>query len=250
MTETNRGRVRIEPSPKRVRTYVEGRLVADTTTPLLVWESPYYPTYYLPVADLHAKLEPSGSTRHSPSRGEGLQYDVIVDGVTKSAAALRYPDSPIPELRDRVRLDWDLMDEWFEEDEPIYVHPRNPYTRVDVLTSSRHVRVAIGGQTVAESHAPHILYETGLPPRYYLPMTDVRMDLLTASPTRTSCPYKGTAEYFTIHIGDAEYPDLVWLYRTPLPESQKVAGLVCFYNEKVDLFIDGELQDRPKTPFN
>ncbi|RDI66160.1 DUF427 domain-containing protein [Nocardia pseudobrasiliensis] len=250
MTETNRGRVRIEPSPKRVRTYVEGHLVADSTTPLLVWESPYYPTYYLPVADLHAKLEPSGSTRHSPSRGEGVQYDVLVDGVTKSAAALRYPDSPIPELRDLVRLDWNLMDEWFEEDEPVYVHPRNPYTRVDVLTSSRHVRVAIAGQTVAESHAPHILFETGLPPRYYLPMTDVRMDLLTPSPTRTSCPYKGTAEYFTIRIGDADYPDLVWLYRTPLPESQKVAGLVCFYNEKVDLFIDGVLQDRPKSPFS
>ncbi len=250
MTETNRGRVRIEPSPKRVRTYVEGHLVADSTAPLLVWESPYYPTYYLPVADLHAKLEPSGSTRHSPSRGEGVQYDVLVDGVTKPAAALRYPDSPIPELRDLVRLDWDLMDEWFEEDEPIYVHPRNPYTRVDVLTSSRHVRVAIAGQTVAESHAPHILFETGLPPRYYLPMTDVRMDLLTPSPTRTSCPYKGTAEYFTIRIGDADYPDLVWLYRTPLPESQKVAGLVCFYNEKVDLFIDGVLQDRPKSPFS
>ncbi|MCM6772874.1 DUF427 domain-containing protein [Nocardia sp. CDC159] len=250
MTETNRGRVRVEPSPKRVRTYVEGHLVADTTTPMLVWESPHYPTYYVPVADLHAKLEPSGSTRHSPSRGEGVQYDVVVDGVTKSAAALRYPDSPIPELRDLVRLDWDQMDEWFEEDEPIYVHPRNPYTRVDVLTSSRHVRVAVTGHTVAESHAPHILFETGLPPRYYLPMTDVRMDLLTPSPTRTSCPYKGTAEYFNIRLGDAVYPDLVWLYRTPLPESQKIAGLVCFYNEKVDLYVDGELQARPRSPFN
>ncbi|MBF6332714.1 DUF427 domain-containing protein [Nocardia transvalensis] len=249
MTETNRGRVRTEPSPKRVRTYVEGRLVADTTAPLLVWENPHYPTYYVPVADLRVKLEPSGSTRHSPSRGEGVQYDVVVDGITRSGAALRYPDSPIPELREHVRLDWDLMDEWFEEDEPIYVHPRDPYTRVDVLVSSRHVRVAIGGQTVAESRAPHILYETGLPPRYYLPMTDVRMDLLTPSQTRTRCPYKGTAEYFNVRIGDAEYPDLVWLYRTPLPESQKVAGLVCFYNEKVDLSIDGEPQQRPKTPF-
>ncbi|MBB5913265.1 uncharacterized protein (DUF427 family) [Nocardia transvalensis] len=249
MTETPRGRVRTERSPKRVRAYADGRLVIDTVTPTLVWESPYYPTYYLPVTDLRAKLEPTGSTRHSPSRGEGVEYDVVLDDVTRSAAALRYPDSPIPELQDLVRLEWGLMDEWFEEDEPVYVHPRNPYTRVDILVSSRHVRVAIGGQTVADSHAPHILFETGLPPRYYVPLTDVRTELLTPSATRTSCPYKGTAEYFNVRIGDAEYPDLVWLYRTPLPESQKVAGLACFYDEKVDVFLDGELQERPKTPF-
>jgi uncharacterized protein (DUF427 family) len=249
MTETNRGRVRIEPSHRRVRTYVAGRLVADTVRPTLVWEGPYYPLYYLPATDLRAKLEPTGSTHHSPSRGEGVEYDVIVDGITKPGAALRYPSSPIEELRELVRLEWNAMDEWFEEDEPVYVHPRNPYTRVDVLVSSRHVRVDIAGQTVADSHCPHILFETGLPPRYYLPLTDVRMDLLTPSQTITHCPYKGSASYFNIRVGDTEYPDLVWIYRTPLPESQKVAGLACFYNEKVDLYIDGEPQERPKSPF-
>ncbi len=223
--------------------------MVDTVTPTLVWEHPYYPAYYLPLADLRAELETTGSIRHSPSRGEGVEYHVVIDGITKSAAAVRYPNSPIPELRELVRLDWELMDEWFEEDEPVYVHPRDPYKRVDILASSRHVRIDVGGQTVAESRAPHILFETGLPPRYYLPMLDLRTELLTPSPTRTRCPYKGTAEYFNVRIDGTEYSDLVWTYRAPVPESQKIAGLACFYDEKVDVYVDGELQERPKTPF-
>ncbi|AFT98505.1 DUF427 domain-containing protein [Nocardia brasiliensis] len=250
MGDTQRGRVKIETSQKRVRVFLGGRVVADTAHPVLVWESPHYPTYYLPVADLHAKLEPTGSTRHSPSRGDAAEYDVVVDGTTAPAAALRYHDSPLPELNELVRLEWNKMDEWFEEDEPVYVHPRDPYTRVDVLGSSRHVRVEIDGVTVADSHSPRILFETGLPARYYLPMTDVRMDLLHPSDTHTSCPYKGTADYWTVRVGEQDYQDYVWGYRTPLPESQKVAGLVCFYNEKVDIYLDGELQERPRSPFS
>ncbi|WP_227998212.1 DUF427 domain-containing protein [Nocardia australiensis] len=249
MGDDNRGRVKVEASQKRVRVYLGGQLVADSLRPVLVWESPHYPTYYLPAADLRAKLEPNGNSKHSPSRGEATEYDVVVDGVTAAGAALRYLDSPLTELNDLVRLDWNSMGEWFEEDEPVYVHPRNPYSRVDILTSSRHVRVEIDGVTVADSHAPRILFETGLPARYYLPLPDVRMDLLEPSDTHTSCPYKGTAAYWTVRIGDKEYPDVVWGYRTPLPESQKVAGLACFYNEKVDIYLDGELQERPKSPF-
>ncbi|MFG1796961.1 DUF427 domain-containing protein [Nocardia sp. NPDC049149] len=250
MGEVQRGRVKIEAGHKRVRVYLGGQLVADTTRPVLVWESPHYPTYYLPVADLHAKLEPTGNSRRSPSRGDALEYDVVIDGATAAGAALCYHDSPLTELNDLVRLDWNKMDEWFEEDEPVYVHPRDPYTRVDILGSSRHVRVEIDGVTVADSHSPHILFETGLPARYYLPMTDVRMDLLRPTDTHTSCPYKGTADYWTIRVGDKDYQDYVWGYRTPLPESQKVAGLVCFYNEKVDIYLDGELLERPHSPFS
>lgn len=250
MTEPKRGRVTIEPSRKRVRIFLGGRLVADTTSPMLVWEKPYYPTYYLPVADLHAKLEATGATSHSPSRGDATVYDVVADGITAPGAALRYLDSPLPELRELVRIEWNAMDEWFEEDEPVYVHPRDPYSRVDILASSRHVRVEVDGVTVADSRSPRILFETGLPARYYLPLTDVRMDLLTPSDTTTACPYKGTAGYWNVRIGDVEHKDLVWGYRTPVPESQKVAGLACFYNEKVDIYVDGELQDRPRTPFS
>jgi uncharacterized protein (DUF427 family) len=250
MSEQQRGRVRVERSAKRVRTYLAGHLVADTTAAALVWESPHYPTYYLPSGDVRAKLTPTGTTERSPSRGEATLYDVEIDGRTADAAALRYHESPIEELRDLVRIDWQAMDEWLEEDEPVYVHPRDPYTRVDVLASSRHVRVELDGVTVAESRHPVILFETGLPARYYLPMSDVRLDLLAPTETHTSCPYKGTASYWSVDTGKGVHTDVVWGYRTPLPESQKVAGLLCFYNEKVDLFVDGVRQDRPRTPFS
>jgi uncharacterized protein (DUF427 family) len=250
MHENARGAVRVEPGAKRVRAYLAGRLVADTTRPFLVWEAPYYPTYYLPLADVAADLVPTGKTEHSPSRGEAEIFDVRVDGATAEGAARRYPGSPLESLRDLVRVDWDAMGEWLEEDEPVYTHARDPYTRVDILASSRHVRVEVDGITVADSARPHVLFETGLPPRYYLPLSDIKTDLLRLSDTRTHCPYKGTAGYWSVDTGHGQHHDLAWIYRTPLPESQKIAGLACFYNEKVDLYLDGELQQRPRTPFS
>ncbi|MEU8897780.1 DUF427 domain-containing protein [Nocardia sp. NPDC048505] len=244
------GPVRVETSPKRVRVYLGGHLIADTLRAALVWEHPHYPTYYLPAVDLRAKLEASGQVSHSPALGTGTGYDVVVNGITAENAALRYHESPVPGVNELVRLEWNAMDSWFEEDEPVYVHPRDPYSRVDILASTRHVRVEIDGVTVADSHAPRMLFETGLPTRYYLPLTDLRMDLLEVSPTRTSCPYKGNAEYWTVRVGDNEYVDYVWIYRTPVPESQKIQGLACFYNEKVDIYLDGELQERPHSPFS
>jgi uncharacterized protein (DUF427 family) len=250
MTEKARGSVRVEPGRKRVRAYLNGELVADTRRPFLVWELPYYPTYYLPAADVRAELLPAGETRHSPSRGDGEVLHVKVATATAAGAALRYPGSPLEPLRDLVRLDWNAMSEWLEEDEPVYTHPRDPYSRVDILASSRHVRVEVDGVTVAESRQPRILFETGLPPRYYIPLTDVRMDLLRPSATVTHCPYKGTASYWSVDAGRGVHADLVWMYRIPLPESQKVAGLACFFDEKVDVYLDGERQDRPVTPFS
>jgi uncharacterized protein (DUF427 family) len=245
-----RGRVRVEVSHKRVRAFLAGELVADSRATRLVWEKPYYPTYYFPRADVRADLVATGVSERSPSRGDGERLDVKVARATAPAAALRYPDSPIEELRDLVRLDWVAMDEWFEEDEPVIVHPRDPYTRVDVLNSSQHVRIEVDGVTVAESRQPRILFETNLPPRYYLPITDVKLDLLVPSDTQTQCPYKGTATYWDLTVGEKTYRDFVWSYRSPLPESQKIIGLACFYNEKVDLYLDGELQERPRTHFS
>jgi uncharacterized protein (DUF427 family) len=242
-----RGTVRVEQGAKRVRAYLAGQLVADTTHPFMVWEVPYYPAYYLPMEDVAAKLVPTGKTEHSPSRGNAELYDVQVDGATAAGAARRYPDSPFERLHDLVRFDWAAMDEWLEEDEPVYTHPRDPYTRVDILASSRRIRIEVDGVTVAESVRPHILFETGLPPRYYLPLSDIRMDLLRPSSTQSHCPYKGTASYWSLDTGQATHNDVVWIYRTPLPESQKIAGLACFYNEKVDIYLDGELTQRPRT---
>lgn len=121
---------------------------------------------------------------------------------------------------------------------------------MDILASSRQVRVEVGGVTVADSTSPRILFETGLPARYYLPLTDVRLDLLRPSDTATHCPYKGTASYWSLQLGNVSYDDLVWTYRAPLPESQKIAGLAAFLDEKVDVYLDGELQERPQTHFS
>ena len=250
MQENSRGSVRVEHGAKRVRAYFAGRLVADTRHPVLVWEIPFYPAYYIPIADVVAELVSTGKTEHSPSRGDAEIFDVRVAGAAAESAAKRYQHSPLEALRDLVRLDWAAMDEWLEEDEPVYTHPRDPYKRVDILASSRHVRVEMDGVTVAESARPHILFETGLPPRYYLPLTDVRTELLRPSDTQTHCPYKGTAAYWSVDTGQGEHTDIVWIYRTPLPESQKIAGLACFYDEKADVYLDGELQRRPRTPFS
>lgn len=211
----------MEDGAKRVRAYLGGAPVADTTRPRLVWEVPYYPTYWLPEVDVRAERLPPGSFR----RGEG-------------------------ELAGYLRLEWDAMDVWFEEDEEVVVHPRDPYTRVDILASSRHVEVALGGLTVADSRQPRLLFETGLPVRFYVPLPDVRLEYLRPSATVTRCPYKGTATYWSVEAGGQLYPDVVWTYRSPLAESQKIAGLACFLNERVDLTVDGVALARPQTKFS
>ena len=246
-----RGSVRTECGAKRIRAYLGGELVADTTRPLLVWERPYYPTYYFPAEDVRADLlQPGDEVAHSTSRGDGRTFTVRAGGREAPQAAVRYEESPLDELRDAIRLDWDAMDAWFEEDEQVFTHPRDPYTRVDILPSSRHVRVEVDGVTIAESTKPTLLFETGLPARFYLPKTHVRMDLLSATDSVTHCPYKGQAEWWSVRAGDEVHADLAWSYRTPLPESQKIAGLVAFYDEKVDIYVDGVRQARPRTQFS
>jgi uncharacterized protein (DUF427 family) len=245
------GRVRLEQGHKRVRAYLGGELVADTTQPRLVWEVPYYPTYYFPVRDVRTSLLVASPTRtHSASRGDAEHFTIRAGGKQAEDAALRYVDSPIEQLRQLIRLDWNAMDGWYEEDEEVYTHPRDPYTRVDILATSRHILVEVDGAVLAESTHAHALFETGLPPRWYVPKVDVRMDLLVPTGTVTHCPYKGMAEYWSARVGDRLVPDLAWSYRTTLPESQKIAGLIAFLNERVDLVIDGELRQRPVTKFS
>jgi uncharacterized protein (DUF427 family) len=244
MTESTRGRVRVEPGAKRVRAYLRGHLVADTVHPLLVWEVPYYPTYYIPAADVRAELVPTGDVSHSPSRGDAEHVTVRVEGAEAHDAAVRYPDSPIEALRDHVHFDWAAMDAWFEEDEQVFTHVRSPYARIDILPTSRHVRVTLGDTVMADSTHAHALFETGLPPRWYVPRVDVRMDLLVPSDTVTHCPYKGQAEHLSAHVGDADVKDVGWTYPSPLPESARIAGLVAFYDDRVEVTVDGERQGR------
>jgi uncharacterized protein (DUF427 family) len=226
-----------------------GEVVVDSTTPLLVWEVPYYPTYYFPEDDVRTELfVETGETRRSPSRGEATQY--VVKAGSGEGTAYAYHDPKISELAGHYALLWKTMDHWFEEDEEVYVHARDPHTRLDILPSGRRVRVEIGGVTVADTTNGSFLYETGLPTRFYMPKTDVRMDLLSPTDLSTACPYKGTARYWSVSVDGETHDNIVWGYDSPLPESQKITGLVAFYNEKVDTFIDEERQERPKTKFS
>jgi uncharacterized protein (DUF427 family) len=250
MTE-QRGSVRTEPSHKRVRILFGGEVIVDTTDALYVWEWPHYPQYYLPLDDVvDGVLEPSSTTEHSPSRGTATHFTVRAGERSAPDAAWTYADSPLEALQGRVRFDWNAMDAWFEEDEEIIVHPRSPHSRIQILPSSRHVTVAVDGVVVADSQHPTFLYETGLPRRTYFSKLDVRMDLLTPTDTTTMCPYKGTADYWSITTPAGIRSDLVWGYPAPLRESAQVAGLVCFFDEKVDVTVDGVPQPRPKTPFS
>jgi len=245
MADNARGRVKVERGQKRVRVYLQNRLVADTLRPLMVWEGPHYPTYYLPAADVRADLKPTGESEHSPSRGDAQVHDVLIDDLTAAGKARTVPESPLEDLRDVVRFDFDAFD-WFEEDEPIYTHPRDPYTRIDVIASSRHFRAELDGVVLADSPSSMIAFETGLVPRYYVPMTTLNQEVLRPSETVTHCPYKGAATYWSVQIGDQLHEDLIWGYRTPFPEVQKITGMAAVYNEKVDIYLDGELQERPR----
>ncbi|WUH89439.1 DUF427 domain-containing protein [Streptomyces sp. NBC_00433] len=240
--------VRVEPSGRHVRTYLGGQAVADSTRALMVWESPHYPVYYFPAADVREDLlESDGSTRHSPRRGDGRKHTVRVGDTVAPGAAMYYAeDALVEEIRGFYRFEFSAMDSWFEEDEEIFVHVRDPYTRIEILPSSRHVRIEVDGVTIAESTSARMLFETGVPIRYYLPKTHVRFDLLEPSDTATGCPYKGTAQYWSVRVGDTLHQDVVWSYRTPTAESQKIAGLVAFY--KVDIYVDGEIQPEKPRP--
>ncbi|MDH3607595.1 MAG: DUF427 domain-containing protein [Acidimicrobiia bacterium] len=252
MTMTaSRGRVKIEDGQKRIRVFLNGECVADTAAVKLVWEKPYYPVYYFPEADVKMDLlTASGEEKKSPSRGLATLFNVKVAGKEAANAAYTYPDPKIEDLAGLVAFDWAAMDVWFEEDEEVFVHARDPYTRVDAIPSSRHIEVKINGVTVADSTKPTLLFETGLPTRYYLPLTDVRMDLLRDSDTTTQCPYKGEANYYSVDLDGELHEDIVWYYKYPVEESSRIAGMVSFYNEKLDIFVDGEPEGRPKTVFS
>jgi uncharacterized protein (DUF427 family) len=243
--------IRVEPSSKWIRGVLAGEIVVNTRRAVLLWLKQGVPAYYFPKEDIHMALLSKGEgSIQCPYRGAAVVWDIVAAGIKRESAALEFvePVAGGPGLRGYMTFRWDAMDSWFEEDEEVFVHARDPYKRIDVLQSSRHVQVVMDKITVAESHRPVLLFETGLPTRYYLPKTDVRMALLVPSDTVTRCPYKGEARYYTLKVGDKTHKDLVWYYRYPLPEVGKIAGHLCFYNERVDaLLVDGQEVPKPKT---
>jgi uncharacterized protein (DUF427 family) len=241
----------IEPVPRRVRAMLGGEVVLDTTGALYVWEWPNYPQFYIPVADVRPGVLVDEDHTQKLHRGTARRHGLQAGGVSRPGAARLYTDDALAGLAGTVRFDWAALDAWFEEDEEIFVHPRNPYARVDALRSTRTVRVELGGVVLAESASPVMVFETGLPTRYYLNRTEVNFAHLEPSATVTSCPYKGTTTgYWSVRVGETVHPDLAWAYDFPTGQLQAIAGLIAFYNEKVDVSIDGRPLERPVTHFS
>ena len=239
--------VHIERSSRRVRTYFGGKLIADSRHVLLVYETKRPPAYWFPIADVRMEYLEQSQPAADTIRGRLVVKDRVAHNATRAYVR---PAGDRAALEGHLTFFWNQMDAWFEEDEEVFVHPRDPYTRVDTVHSSRRVRVEIDGVTVGETRRPILLFETGLPTRYYIPKPDVRMDLLEPTGSVTRCPYKGVACYWSALVGDKLVKDIVWSYPAPIPECPKIENLLSFYNEQVDLYVDGVLQDRPITPFS
>lgn len=243
-----------EDSPRRVRVVVAGETVAESSRAKLLHEAGLLPVYYLPEEDVRMELlEPTDQTTHCGLKGDASYWSIRVGDDERENAVWGYPD-PLPDappLAGYLSFQWDAVDEWWEEAERIGVHPRDPYHRCDVIESDRHVVVRVGDRVVADSERPTMLFETGLPPRFYLPEDDVDMDVLERTDTETPCPYKGTtSRYYTVVAGDERLEDVAWAYDEPHAEIQGIKGLIAFYNEKVDLEVDGETWERPRTRFS
>jgi uncharacterized protein (DUF427 family) len=235
-----------EPTPKRVRVEFGGETIADTTGAHLLFETGLLPLYYFPVEDVRMDLlERTDHATHCPVKGDAAYWTVRAGGRTAENAIWGYPEPIAPWLKGYVAFYWNAMDAWYEEDEQVFGHPHDPYSRIDILASSRPVKVSVGGQVLAESTRARFLYETGLPVRYYVPREDVRLDLLAPSDTTSYCAYKGEAGYWSY-----EGEDIAWTYESPLREAEPVRDLVCFFNERADIEIDGELQERPSSPWS
>jgi uncharacterized protein (DUF427 family) len=241
----------VEPAPRRVRGVLGNTTVFDTLDALYVFEWPFYPQYYIPIGDVDRDTLVDEGGSQDLKRGRAQRYGLRVGELERPGSAHLYTEAKVAGLTGTVRFDWEAMDHWFEEDEEIFVHPRNPYTRVDALRSTRAVRVALDGVVLADSSSPVLVFETGLPTRYYLNRTEIAETHLVPSATVTRCPYKGTTSaYWSAEVGGRQYPDVAWAYDFPTGELLPIAGLVAFYNERVDLTVDGRRLVRPKTHFS
>jgi len=247
------GLIYFEDAPRRMRARFGGETIVDSRHPKLLHEYEHLPVYYFPEAEVRMDLlEPTEHSTHCPWKGDASYWSVRVGPKVSENAAWSYPQ-PIdgaPPLAGYIAFHWDKMDEWLEEDEPAIVHARDPYHRIDILDTSRHVKVTVHGEVVAETRRARVLFETGLPPRWYIPPDDVRPDVLFDSDKVTGCAYKGFASYWSVRAGGEEEQDLVWFYSEPRREAERITGYFAFFNERVDIEVDGELQERPETQWS
>ncbi|MGI9371144.1 MAG: DUF427 domain-containing protein [Hyphomicrobiales bacterium] len=246
--------VKIEGSPRRVRAMLDGQTIADSTNMKLVHESNHLPVYYFPFEDINQEfLEKSDHTSHCPYKGDASYWTIKTGNATAENAVWSYetPMDNVPELKGLAAFYWDKIDHWFEEDEEIFVHARDPYKRIDTVPSSRHVQVIVNGKLVADTTRAMFLFETGLPTRYYIPKADIRMDLLFESTLQTRCPYKGIASYCAVNVEGKSHENLVWYYPDPIAECPKIKDLLCFFNERVDtIVVDGDEIPKQRTAWS
>jgi uncharacterized protein (DUF427 family) len=263
--------LRYEPIGKRIRAVLGDGTAVDSTRAVLVWEPRrIVPSYAVPEGDILGELAsaaaasgdmqeagvqmPALSSRRvltpadpfAAHTADGQVVDVRAHGQDRPGAGFRLAD---PDLAGYIVLDFGAFDGWYEEDEPNVAHPRDPFHRIDVLASSRHVRLELDGQLLAESSRPTLLFETMLPVRYYLPREDLRAELSPSS-TRTYCAYKGQASYWSATVGDRVIPDIAWTYQQPLHDAAQVRGLTAFFDERIDVVVDDERHERPITPWS
>jgi len=240
----------VEPAPRRVRGVIAGRTVFDTTGARYVWEHPYYPQYYIPSEDIAPDVLDDEQHEQRTRWGTARRHALRVGETYRPASVRVYGSDALPGVAGAARFEWDALDAWYEEDEQIFVHPRNPYVRVDALRSRRAVRIEIDGVVLAESAAPVLVFETGLPTRHYVSRSEVNWDHLRHTETVTECPYKGvTSDYWSVTVGGATYDDLAWSYQFPTATLLPIAGLVAFYDEHVDTVVDRVALPRPVSRF-
>ncbi len=241
----------IENCHRHIRTYFGGVLIGSSRHGVLYLDRPY-PIYYFPQSDVEMQHLVASSRKESDSgRGDRVFWHLTVGSTTARNAASTYTNPPAPahaDLGSYITFDWNVMDSWYEEREQVFGHPKNPYHRIDILASERNLNISVSNLQLAQTSSPMVLFETGLPIRYYVNRKDINLDVLEPSDTVTCCPYKGFANYFNIKTGSRRLiKDGAWCYADPLPECAKIKGRICFYNEIVDIIEDGQQLKRPRT---
>lgn len=257
-TRRNQPRLEVLPSSKWVRVYLGGEPVADSKATLLLRAQGQLPVYYFPAVDVRMELLETAADNEVAKQGEGpwpappqqkKVYSVRVGNTVAENAVWRVEaSSDQPELEGFFAFAWQAMDAWFEEDDQIRVHPHDPYHLIDIRSSSRHVRILIDGEVIAETRRPVLVFETGLPPRYYIPKMDVRMDLLKEGGRTTHCAYKGTAPHVSFQVGGNLVQNIAWRYPFPNPGYEQIQNLLAFYQERIDdFYVDGERLEKKNS---
>jgi uncharacterized protein (DUF427 family) len=233
-----------------VRVQFNGEMIASSKHVQLLRESRHLPVYYFPQGDVRMDLlTPTETHTTCPYKGLASYWSIKVGDRSATDLAWSYLE-PLPgseAIAGHIAFYWNKVDHWYEEDEEIFKHPRDPYHRVDAMRASRTVKVVADGKTLAETDHPVLLFETGLVTRYYIPPQDVNWDLLEATDTTSTCPYKGDAVYWKVRGAER---DIAWSYPRPVLECPSIRGLIAFFNERVDLVVDGQREERPVTPWS